>query len=257
METGQISLRLETDAFLYPPIEPFASPARDPAELMRSLLIRCEAFSGRTTSACDSLQSWLAGLVRRNDIAFYGAALTDLSHAKDIDIIVFPSDSPPLLFRKPEFIHLYAAPGMHAMGHASLFVAGPLLFPDLPEISLLRRIEAERKDFESRPFFSGGLGELVTYSAYKAAASGVAAQSGAFPKDFRFRLQRTWLDTANMQTVVHAPHELNEQIRLQMKELKDPEVHALAMAAMRRLRVKESARCALASRFVSELRARC
>ncbi len=254
MDAGQAHHRLESDAFLYPPMAPFLSPGNDPAALMRAVLARCGEFSGRATDAFDTLRNWLGGIVRRNDIAFYGAALVAPERANDVDLLMLEPGSRPLYFRKPDFIHIYEPFSVEAGAHADIFLAGPLLFPDMPEIGLLRRIEAERRVLETRPFFKGGVGELITHAAFKAAESGDAAD--ALPPGFRFRLERKWFDGANMRTVAHTPHELNEQIREQMRGLEGPQNHALALAAMRRLRVREDAQPALAQRFLSELRAR-
>ncbi len=250
---------LAKEAFLYPPMEPFESPFPDAQKAMSAVLAKCSALSGAENWHGDGLKSWLSKIRLRHDIAFYGAALNATAHAKDIDILRFPSRSLPPTWSRPDYIHIFdvfeASQG-ELPGYAATFLSGALLFPEQPETSLLLRIEAERRVFERLPFFIGGLGETLTYAAFKATESISAenAQDPNFQTCMRFRIERQWLDGANMRMVVHTPHGLNEQIRDQMRELQDPEVRALAMAAMRRLRVKESSKAALADRFVSELR---
>jgi len=258
MDDG-IFKKLAKEAFLYPPMEPFESPFPDAEKAMSAVLAKCSALSGAENWHGDQLKSWLSKIRLRHDIAFYGAALNATAHAKDIDVLSFPSRSLPPTWFRPDYVHIFdvfeASQG-ELPGFAATFLCGALLFPEPPEPSLLLRIEAERRVFERLPFFMGGLGETLTYAAFKATESISAdnAQDPNFPSCMRFRLERQWLDTANMQRVTFKPHELNEQIRDQVRQLRDPEVRALAMAAMRRVRVKESARAALADRFVSELR---
>jgi hypothetical protein len=57
-----------------------------------------------------------------------------------------------------------------------------------------------------------------------------------------------------MLTKTYTPHQINDQIRNQMQDLDDKDVHGLAMAAMRRIRIREDRRAGLADRFVKELR---
>jgi len=250
---------LAKEAFIYPPMEPFESPFPDAEKAMSAVLARCSALSGAENWHGDRLKSWLSKIRLRHDIALYGAALNATEHAKDIDILSFPSRSPPPTWSKPDYVHVFevfeASQG-ELPGYAAAFLCGALLFPEPPETSLLLRIEAERRVFERLPFFNGGLGEILTYAAFKSTESISAenAQDPNFPTCMRFRIERRWLDGANMRMVTHTPHGLNEQIRDQMRALPDPEVRALAMSAMRRLRVKESSREGLADRFVRELR---
>jgi hypothetical protein len=258
-----IMARLGRDAFLYPPMEPFESPFPDAGKAMEAVIARCCKFSGTTTWHLDSLKKWLMRLFNRNDAAFYGSAVSDSSSPSrfsDIDLMFFPATDFLPLAGTPDYVHSFRpfeeVPYGRLPTRACIFLAGPLLFPDNPDVHTLRLIEAERRMISSLPFFNGGIGEILTYAAFKAVESGpLADECGKdFPASLKFRLERKWFDGTNMQMAVHTPHELNEQIREQIRQLKDPEVHALAMSAMRRVRVKESARAALAEKFVNELR---
>jgi hypothetical protein len=253
MDFASAKRQLESGAFMLPPAEPFDSPVHEPAFMMRLVLIHSEILSGSEKSQFDSFSSYLAGIVRRNDVAFYGSLLCDPFHCKDIDMLHFNSGAPAPYFHRPPFLHVFPVFEPEILPYSSLFLAGPLLFPDAPEASLVRRIEAERRVLAGNPFFQGGIGELITHSAFKAAESAGDGRFGV-PENVRFRIERRWFDGTNMRMVTHTPHELNEQIRGQMQELSDPDVHALAMGAMRRIRVRESARAPLAERFVAELR---
>lgn len=255
--------KLERSAFLYPPMEPFESPFPDAGKAMSAVLARCSALSGAASGNLDSLKKWLKGLINRDDAAFYGSALSDstnTSRVSDVDLMFFPSHDHLPLANTPNYVHSHRpfedVPYGRLPTRACIFLFGQLLFPDNPDIHTLRLIDAERRMISSFPFFEGGIGEILTYAAFKAVESGPLAEEYGkdFPTSLKFRLERKWFDGANMQMVVHSPHELNGQIREQVRALNDPEVRALAMCAMRRVRVKESAREALAEKFVSELR---
>ncbi|MFH0885287.1 MAG: hypothetical protein V1861_06260 [Candidatus Micrarchaeota archaeon] len=256
MDYHEIKRRLTNEAFLYPPMEPLEPQGFEPQKAMSDLLLRCAVLSGMATQHLDSLKNWLARLISRNDVAFYGSVISNSSRTSDIDLMVFPSSDRLSLANTPNYIHTYKVLDGEVSAQASVYLVGPLLFPDLPDIDTLRRIEAERRLLASLPFFNGGMGEVLTYSAFKVTESGPTDDvcEKDFPVRLRFRLDWRWFDSANMRMVTHTPHELNEQIREQMRELRDPEVHALAMAAMRRLRVRESSRAMLAETFVTELR---
>lgn len=252
---------LVREAMLYPPMEPFEAPYRDPQKAMEAVIAKCMALSGTDANIADKQRSWFASIVLRSDIAFYGSVLNDITRAKDVDVIQLSSGGLPLYRFQPAHIHVFnvtEACGGHPSGFSSTFLAGPLLFPNPPDVSILRRIEAERRAMQRAPFFNGGIGELLTHAAFKALHSPSEEDSKlpAFPAWLRFRVDLQWMDFTNMRRVTYSPHEVNEQIRDQMRQLKDPEVHALAVAAMRRLHVRESERPALATRFVAELRAK-
>ncbi len=256
MEISGTKRTLEQGAFLLPPMEPFEGYAHDPATAMRMLLLRCEslALAGSRIEPHDSLAEWLLGIMRRNDVAFFGSAMNSPFACKDVDMLFFQNNAPPPHFRKPAFVHIIEFFGCEMLPHAPLFVSGPLLFPSAPDESLIMRIESERRALAERPFFGGGFGELITHSAFKATEAPDSEKDPTLPR-IRFKLEWRWFDGTNMRMVTHTPNEINEQVRGQMRALPDEDVRLLAKAAIRRMRVKESRRAELEGRFVSELRA--
>lgn len=256
MNRSDPAAALATDAYLYPPMALFEMPTLGATDAMRAVIKRCGALSGTTPSRLDSLKIWLATLLTRNDIAFYGSVLSDPGHAADADMLCFsPRAVSPTVY-KPAYAHLYDMPDEQAFGYASLFVAGPLLFPDIPTTGLLMCIESVRSGLEQLPFLDGGMGELITHAAYKV----LEGTDGAGPDGLtdlpRIRFTLTLQRSSGEYTAPrpYGPHELNSQIRDQMQELRDEGVHALTMAAMRRIRIKEEHRAGLADTFIKELR---
>jgi len=249
----KIKAALERDAFIYPPMEHFVQHPHDPASSMRMLILRCELLSARENRHHHSLERWLSSIRQRRDIAFHGSVMNDPFKAGDIDILAFnPWASAPLP-PAPPFLHAFSVFNPEVERHAPLFLAGPLLFPDSPDTSLLRRIEAERAALLGKPFFDGGFGEIITHAIFKESKAHEGLNGGP-PAAIRFSLKSQWFDGTNMRMVPYTPHEHNEQIRQQVRELEDADVRTLAISAMRRIRVKEAKREALADKFVAELR---
>ncbi|MDD5172427.1 MAG: hypothetical protein PHF60_05325, partial [Candidatus ainarchaeum sp.] len=228
MDEESVRSALSSAAFLYPPMEPFEPPAQNANETMRSVIQKCEILCN-IDAVRDKLYVWLSILTGRADAAFYGGMVHGMHQIRDADVLSFGSKSLPLSHSSPIFVHIYSMNPEDGADATGLFLANTLLFPCTPGGETVARIEAARKQLSSNPFFDGGIGELVTYAAFK-----FACITGSKPLTVRWK----WVNESSMETKTHTPHEVNNQIRNQMQEMDDKGVHELTMAAMRRIRIK-------------------
>ncbi len=254
-----LKTRLAAGARLVAPADLFETPFRDANEALLTLVCRCEELCIHPFNY-QPFFAWLGALKSGEGLAFYGSALTDPLWADDIDLLCLPNVFPPPYHGKPNFVHVtyYNQIGSQNENDADrFFLAGSLLFMGQPAPETIAHIEHARSRILSNPFFDCGIGDLITHAAFKA----LSKDRDRVPDDFtllggvELRVTYQWVD-GGMCTNTYSMHEQNEQVRFQMQDLKDEQVYALALAGMRRIRVKEENRKELAERFVKELRRR-
>lgn len=245
MEEESVRSGLASSAFLYPPMEHFQPLDQGAGEAMRSLIMKCEALCGSDVDRM-KLHMWLSAISGHAHFVFYGGAVYGVHRTTDLDVLSFDPRYALLHYASLGFVHIQNLSENHnGAAMPGLFLANTLLFPCTPDNETVARIESARRQVLSSPFFDGGIGELITHSAFKFACI----------KDSKLLTVRwRWTDTANMLTKTYTPHEINNQIRSRMQGMDDKDVRELTMAAMRRIRIKEERRAELSDRFIKELR---
>ncbi|MEW6722688.1 MAG: hypothetical protein AB1324_05490 [Candidatus Micrarchaeota archaeon] len=246
-------------AHLVAPIDIFESPASNARAAALKLLRECERLSG--AGGTEEFERWLGSILRFGDYpcCFYGNALAGSRAPSDVDMMSFVFGGHPMYIHRPAFVHILSVRSScedPSSAWGSFFL-GPLLFPGLPPEFVTGIIERGRKDSLGKPFFKGGIGEPLTYAAYRC-----IGDSGAFtPEEWdsaknvaTFKVQRQYFDSANFQTLSYSVTEVHDQVRKNLATLGDAELAALAKAAMRRAHVRAEKREELAERFVSEIR---
>lgn len=254
MDAEELRRRFVDSAFLIDPVYLFESNP-DPRVTAASLFAKCEALAKDR----EGFHSWLARVLEDSSTyCFFGSSLVR-HEPGDVDMLQFTHVPGMLYIRKPAFIsvlELQKAEGDLGNDWGCFFFGG-LLFPHEPHEFILNTIHYCRQSAFASPFFNGGYGEPLTYAAFKA----IGDESLFEPEEWeavsslrRFPIKYQRLDTANMRTVGYSAKEVNSQIRKELRSLDEKEMRALAMAATRRLGIKESCRGEVAKRFVSELR---
>lgn len=245
--------KLLSESYLHPPLEILEPAFSSAPAAMLSVISGCERLLGPAGDALP-VHAWLGSLKNREGLAFYGSAMHSPDNVSDVDILSMSPFALPSYHLKPSFVHVHSVSmDSERPGEDGPLFCGSLLFLSMPPQSLLGAIDSARVRILESPLFDGGVGELITHAAFKALEHG-DAPSGL--KSQGFMLRRQWLDTSGMETKTYSPHELNNQIRMQMQGLPDEDAYALALAGMRRIRVRRDVQDALAQKFVSHLRAK-
>jgi hypothetical protein len=255
-------------SFLYPPMDIlYAQPHPQSAE---HLLKRCERLAGDGPGKVRFYQ-WLARMMESSagsfSFAFYGTSLygsVDLP-AHDVDTLLFIYDqstkAPP---NPPSFIHSHSiyenkyCPGNEPAKWKFLVSHTLLIFPESKSDLAIEKILEGRKEILDSPFLAGGIGDLVTFAAFKALNN---QEHRLFePHEFsRFRGRRFSIEwnryelTSMLSRSIYL-EELHGQVREQMRLMDDADLSALTKAALRRLRVKRENRPELTKRFVEGIR---
>jgi hypothetical protein len=255
MDAGGAKRKFIESAYLIDPLYLFEANY-DAQALASSLIEKCEKIAGSDT---EELYRWLERINEEcATYCFYGSSLL-LPDPSDVDMASISANPGPLFVRKPTFVHvleLHKVAGNISRDWGSFFF-GPLLFPKPPPEFVLNIIDGCRDSAFASPFFGGGYGEPLTYAAFKA----IGRENLFQPDEWeivrslkRFEIKYRYPDFTNMQTVSYSIQEVHDQIRKKMFQLDDKEVRALAMAATRKIGVKEQHRAAVAETFVRELK---
>jgi len=129
-----------------------------------------------------------------------------------------------------------------------------ILFPGDADGFVYEIIEEGRKLIANSPFFEGGIGDIITYAVYK-------VMEGNEEKYFKTDEERKVLSKKlivweqYMDGMPAPPHEVYKNIRSELRsKLDDKEMTSVALAAMRRIKVKREKRRELADKFVRKIR---
>lgn len=131
-----------------------------------------------------------------------------------------------------------------------------LIFPSDVDSFVYDIIEKGRTLIADSPFFEGGVGDIITYAAYK-------VMDGKEGKYFKTDEERKVLEKKLIVWEQYCdgmpapPHEVYKNIRNELRSnLDDRELTSVAMAAMRRIKVKREKHKELADKFVRKIRNR-
>jgi hypothetical protein len=249
----------------------FEPLALSPKDAMRALLEAGDRLAG---AAASDFNGWLADVVSVSGqflpVAFFGRAVNGgHEEASDLDVVVFHTNSPAAsaygyvpLHLAPKFVHAHALyenrliPTIESWEF--LLPNALLVYPARAPDPFFRAIMSARQRISSSEFFHGGIGDIITYAAYKARVQEEREYFG--PGEWErcarhdLSVDLNFLDTANMLSRRVGMRELDGRVREKMRLMEDADVNALTNAAMRRLRVRESRMPELQGRFIRELR---
>lgn len=131
-----------------------------------------------------------------------------------------------------------------------------VIFPSDVDNFVYDIIEKGRKLITDAPFFEGGIGDIITYAAYK-------IMDGKEEKYFKTDEERKVLSKRLIVWEQYGdgmpapPQEVYKNVRNELRaKLDDKEMTSVAMAAMRRVKVKKEKRKELADKFVRKVRNR-
>ena len=132
-----------------------------------------------------------------------------------------------------------------------------LVYPSEKLPSLINIIEDSREFVENSEFFKAGVGELLTYAAYKILDK--KEKEYFYSEDEANLFFSKKLPAIVVQTDwgMPTPLEVNREVRQVFKEkFNETDLYRLALAAMRRINIKKEKRKGLAYQFVKELKPR-
>ena len=131
-----------------------------------------------------------------------------------------------------------------------------VIFPSDVDSFVYDIIEKGRKLIRDAPFFDGGVGDIITYAAYK-------VMDGKESKYFKTDEERKVLEKRLIVWEQYCdgmpapPGEVYNNVRNELRnKLNDKEMTSVAIAAMRRIKVKREKRKELADKFVRKIRNR-
>ena len=252
--------------------EPFTGTA---AELLQSLLSKCELLADQNGEGKEKFFKWFSSVSTAAGnlfvLAFYGKAVYGgrAEASSDIDVLCFISDrssfreteqmAQVLMETKvPKFIHTHFLYGhgtpIDTVSNWKRFcVVNSLLVLPEPDDSFRESVELGRKLVLESPFFEGGLGELITYAAYKVLQG---KETHYFEPDKRVLLTKPFfVSEFGFELAPLHPAEFNKDVRSELRtKFDDDDLRAIAIAAMRRIRVKKEKQVELADQFVRTLR---
>ena len=244
--------RMGAESYLLMPIDMIEPRFDNSVEAMGAVMTWGSKLS-ESSDARSRFQWWVSGLKGKPGHMIYGSILSFPSTARDIDVMsVSPLSG---LGNVPGFVHM--SPGLAGRvdeaGYEPFF-AGSLLFPSEPTDQMLASIESARVRMDANPFFGGGIGDLLLFSAFKAIGKERAKNPRAFGSvDTRISYLR--LDPSTMENKPSKPEEMTRQRLSELTHLEERELKDLAAMAIRRLAIKEGRRAALCDRFVGAIRA--
>jgi len=129
-----------------------------------------------------------------------------------------------------------------------------LIYPSDADKFVYEIIEKGRKLIIDAPFFDGGIGDIITYAAYKIMN---ANEDKYFKTDEERKVlsKRLIVWEQYCDGMPAPPQEVYKNIRNELRlRLDDNELTSVAMAAMRRIKVKREKRKELAEKFVRKIR---
>lgn len=260
------------NCLVYPPMDFFNPPKGKPADVVARVLKKCrqlEEVPGR-------FLSWISQLLKEAKkgfpLLFFGRTIYGKDDAiSDVDIILFYSKNNMKLSEgitealsisdKPEFVHtqqLYSRsqiPFETTLGHPRFYVANSLLiYPKEADPSVYRSIKKGRKAIMESAFFDGGIGDLITYAAHKVMKNEEKEYFASPEEANRILSRKLIVFEYSMDMMGAMPGDVNRQIRGELaKNFNRDELTTLAIAAMRRLNVKEERYKELSDKFVKNI----
>ncbi len=255
---------LMRNSVVVPPLDLFEADETD--MVLTNFLERCQALLGPNMPTFLAwLNEVLAIVGPRSSLVFYGGAVSRGNTNSDIDVFFFsdPLTKLPSALSEgpiPDIIHLnlITPTGWANIGSWRRFcVVGPLIaFPSPANDFLKQGIATGRRAVLESDFFKGGIGELITYAASKVVEQKeykyflAGENTGALEKRLAFTKIDLMIGTLE-------PPAYNSEVRSTLaSHLDDKEMRDLAMAALRRLRVKRERQEELANLFCERIRRR-
>ncbi len=269
----QTRKKLLRNCLVYPPINFFNPPEGKPADIIAKVLKKCqqlEEVPGR-------FLSWISPLLKEAkkglSLIFFGRTIygKDDDAISDVDIILFYPNSKIELSKdaanalsmsnKPEFVHVQSLwarsviPFETTLGHPRFYVANSLvIYPKETAPVVCKSIEKGRKAIMESKFFNGGIGDLITYAAYNVMKNKEKEYFASSEEAEKILSKELMIFEYSFDMRAAMPSEINEQVRGELaKNFSKDELTTLAIAAMRRLNVKEERYKELSSRFVKNI----
>lgn len=131
-----------------------------------------------------------------------------------------------------------------------------VIFPSDVDNFVYDIIEKGRKLIIDAPFFEGGVGDIITYAAYKV-MNGKEGHYFKTDEERKVLEKRLIVWEQYCDGMPAPPQEVYKNIRNELRSnLDDRELTSVAIAAMRRIKVKREKRKELADKFVRKIRNR-
>ncbi|MEM4366752.1 MAG: hypothetical protein QW035_01315 [Candidatus Anstonellales archaeon] len=268
--------RLAGVSQLYPPIEIFQNTEDDVRGVIKRMLKKGKMLEEKEGELVNWLKTMIPEIGKRLSLIFYGRAVYGCGKQPpltDIDVLVEIKDDSALkeikimeavnFPHKPIFLHVNTIEKIKcnhkaeelALSWRKLCFANTLLLAcEDPGHCLLGFIEKSRKALMESPFFNGGIGELITYAAYKVV---YLKEKEFFSKGFDtnevfFKSIKTpYIDIDMCYDLLMHNKEVREELANRFEE---EEIKEITSAALRRIGVKKELREGIKSKFVEEIR---
>lgn len=175
-----------------------------------------------------------------------------------MDVVVFSNEFKAVITELPKELqvqNISDSKGEDVRGWRRLYFVNKLLLfcPEERKGEIEGRIVSAREAYLSAEFFDGGVGESITYAAYKVISN----------KEERYLDHRTRETVLGKNFVVcHSdwdglplsPPEFHKEVRDRLGETFDlEELREIGLAASRRIRIKEERRNEFSNRFAQEI----
>ena len=263
------------DAVIYPPMDIFEEVDMTSEQMAETVLSKSEKLFGKKGNPAEFFE-WSSKLVgaahEKLAFAFYGKMAYGNGSGdgvpSDVDILVFVSEGSEELgnlidYRnRPVLVHpqfLYHA-GKSVDGISgwkrSCVANTMLLYPSNHDNFVHEIIEKGRKLIEKSPFFHGGVGDIITYAAYKV-MDGKEEKYFESDDEKQVLSKRLVVWEQYMDGMPAPPQEVYRNIRNELRNnLDDGELTSLTKAAMRRIKIRKEKQEKIADKFIRRLRLR-
>ncbi len=274
MEDPRIMKFIE-NAVIYPPMDIFEEVNMTSEQMARTVLSRCEKLFSKKRNPVEFFE-WFSKVVgaahEKRAFAFYGKMAYGNGFGdgipSDVDILVFVSEGSedfgslteyrnrPVLVH-PQILYHNGKSVDGISGWKRSCVANTmLLYPPNPDNFVHEIIEKGRKLIEKSPFFNGGVGDIITYAAYKV-MSGKEEKYFESDEEKQILSKRLVVWEQYMDGMPAPPQEVYSNIRCELRNnLDDRELISLTKAAMRRIKIRKEKQEKIADKFVRRLRLR-
>ncbi|MEM3422890.1 MAG: hypothetical protein QXF35_02860 [Candidatus Bilamarchaeaceae archaeon] len=270
------------NSFYYPNPELFETPSLEELQIKKKIFEKLKKIT-ESKKKYEQLLMWFKGVyelieMMEVNIIMYGKMVygTENSLASDLDIYVITKIAEkrktPAISEKwwevmsnvPSVMHVFyiyadsrcplnRLEGWRRFGLLNNLIIIPRGIPAW----LFNTIDKSREIIKNAPFFRGGIGELITYAAWKILDRKEKEYFSDEKQAEMFFQKRLPAIVVQTDWGMPTPFEINQAARDVFKEkMTEGQLYQLALAAMKRIGIKKERKKELALKFVKELKPR-
>jgi len=277
-ESPQVRKFIE-QSLVYPPMDIFEEMNKPPKETAADVMERCrKLFDKKKNTEPNEFFKWFSKLVDNVNpelalVIFgkmaYGNGAGD-GVPSDFDFFIFTKGNSSTVYEsdmgkllgynqrphlvQPQVLFYDGGSFDGITGWKRSCVANTLvIFPSDVDSFVYDIIEKGRKLITDASFFEGGVGDIITYAAYKV-MNGDEAKYFETDEEREVLSKRLIVWEQYCDGMPAPPQEVYKNVRNELRDkLNEKEMTSVAMAAMRRIKVKREKRKELAEKFVRKI----